>query len=57
MILTEVLQGFRYDKDYLIARELVESLTFYRLSGQDIVIKSRDYREKNHCCDYRDFLH
>lgn len=40
LILAEVLQGFRLDKDYEIAKELLTSLTIYNLVGVDIAIKS-----------------
>jgi predicted nucleic acid-binding protein len=40
LILTEVLQGFRLDKDYRIAKRLLTSLTVYGLLGQDMVLKS-----------------
>lgn len=34
LILTEVLQGFRDDKDYEIAKELLSSLVIFELLGE-----------------------
>ena len=42
LVLIEVLQGFRYDRAYEIARELLMSLKVFTLGGQDIAIKSAD---------------
>jgi len=42
LVLIEVLQGFRRDRDYLTARELLTSLTIFTLGGQDIALKSAD---------------
>ena len=42
LVLIEVLQGFKYDKDYKTARELLTSLTVFTLGGQEIAIKSAD---------------
>ncbi len=42
LILAEVLQGFRSDKDYKIAKEVLTSLTINELNGKDIAIKSAD---------------
>ena len=42
LVLIEVLQGFKNDKDYKTARELLTSLTVYTLGGQEIAIKSAD---------------
>ena len=42
MVLIEVLQGFKHDRDYGIARELLTSLKVFTLGGQDIAIKSAD---------------
>jgi len=42
LILTEVLQGFREDKDYKIAKSLFDELTVFDLLGKDMVIKSAD---------------
>ena len=40
IILTEVLQGFRTDKDFKKARELLTSLTVVPMLGTDIALKS-----------------
>ncbi|MEM9538766.1 MAG: PIN domain nuclease [Cyanobacteria bacterium P01_E01_bin.42] len=46
IILTEVLQGFRNDKDYDTARNLFESLTIFELLGKNMALKSADnYRQ------------
>ena len=37
-----MLQGFRWDKDYQRAKELLTSLTIYSLLGERIAIKSAD---------------
>ncbi|MDT8387465.1 MAG: PIN domain nuclease [Thiogranum sp.] len=42
LILTEVLQGFRHDKDYKTARELLEELTIFDLLGKELAIKSAE---------------
>ena len=42
LILAEVLQGFRYNKDYQTAKELLTSLTIFHLLGKDMAIKSAD---------------
>lgn len=42
IILTEVLQGFRRDKDYVTAKELLLSLTLFQLTNTHIAIKSAD---------------
>ena len=42
LVLIEVLQGFKHDRDYNTARELLTSLTVFTLGGQDIAIKSAD---------------
>ncbi|MEN8180060.1 MAG: PIN domain nuclease [Pseudomonadota bacterium] len=42
VVLIEVLQGFRHDRDYKTARELLTSLTVFTLGGQDIALKSAD---------------
>jgi predicted nucleic acid-binding protein len=50
LILTEVLQGFRQDKDYQTAKRLLTSLTVFEMLGAGIAIKSadnfRDLRKK-----------
>ena len=40
LILTEVLQGFRNDKDYKIAKDILTSLTVFELLGENLAIKS-----------------
>ncbi len=42
LILTEVLQGFRYDKDYRTARRLLEELAVFDLLGRNMAIKSAE---------------
>jgi len=42
LVLIEVLQGFKSDKDYKTARELLTSLTVFSLGGQKLAIKSAD---------------
>ncbi len=42
LILTEVLQGFRIDKDYKAAKTLLTSLTVYDLLGENMAIKSAE---------------
>ena len=42
LILTEVLQGFREDKDYKTAKSLFAELTVFDLLGKDMAIKSAD---------------
>ena len=42
LILTEVLQGFRHDKDYKVAKNLLEELTVFELLGKEMAIKSAD---------------
>jgi predicted nucleic acid-binding protein len=42
LILTEVLQGFRADKDYKAAKSLFEDLTVFDLVGKDIAIRSAE---------------
>lgn len=45
LILAEVLQGFRSDADYSIARELMTSLTVLEMVGQKVAIQSvENYR-------------
>ena len=41
-ILTEVLQGFKDDKDHKAAKLLLEDLVIFDLVGKDIAIKSAD---------------
>lgn len=42
LILTEVLQGFRHEKDYKVAKNLLEELTVFDLLGKKMAIKSAD---------------
>lgn len=42
LILTEVLQGFRHDKDYKTARMLFEDLTIFDMLGKKMALKSAD---------------
>jgi predicted nucleic acid-binding protein len=42
LILTEVLQGFRHDRDYNTARDLFEDVTVFEMLGQTMAIKSAD---------------
>lgn len=45
LILAEVLQGFRYDKDYRIAKSLLTELELVQLCNSDLAIKSaQNYR-------------
>ena len=50
IILAEVLQGFRSDKDFYIARDLLTLLPCHILSGQELAIQSsihfRNLRKK-----------
>jgi predicted nucleic acid-binding protein len=46
LMLAEVLQGFRKDKDFQIALELFESVTLVELGGKEIAIRSaRNFRK------------
>ena len=46
IIITEVLQGFRNDKDYRAAKQVLTSLTGFNMLGIEIAVKSADnYRE------------
>lgn len=40
LVLTEVLQGFRHDKDYNTAKSLFEELTLFELLGKEMASKS-----------------
>lgn len=42
IILAEVLQGFRHDKDYHTAKKVLTSLTVFNLLGLEIAIKSAE---------------
>jgi predicted nucleic acid-binding protein len=50
LILAEVLQGFRQDKDYQTAKRLLTSLKVFEMLGAQMVMKSadnfRDLRKK-----------
>ena len=42
VVLLEVLQGFRSDQDYKIAKDLLTALTVFAIGGQEMAIKSAD---------------
>jgi predicted nucleic acid-binding protein len=42
LILTEVLQGFRADADYKVAKKLLTSLDVFDLLGEKLAIKSAE---------------
>jgi len=42
VVLIEVLQGFKSDHDYGIAKDLLTSLSIFTLGGQEIAIRSAD---------------
>ena len=42
LVLAEVLQGFREDRDYKIAKSLLEELELVAMTGIDIAFKSAD---------------
>jgi hypothetical protein len=42
LILAEVLQGFRHDKDYRTVRGLFEDVTILEMLGKDMAIKSTE---------------
>jgi predicted nucleic acid-binding protein len=42
LILIEVLQGFRVDTDYQIAKNVLTSLTVFSLVGLEVALKSAD---------------
>ena len=45
LILAEVLQGFRSDKDYETAKNLLSTLPFRQIGGYDVAIQSaQNYR-------------
>ena len=45
LILTEVLQGFRFDKDYETAKTFLSALPFRQMGGYNVAIQSaRNYR-------------
>ena len=41
-ILAEVLQGFRNDKDYKIAKEVMQSFPCFRICSEELAIKSAE---------------
>lgn len=42
LVLTEVLQGFRSDKDYHIARSIMDELSLVEMLGKELAIKSAE---------------
>lgn len=42
LILTEVLQGFKHDKDYKAAKTLFEDVTLFGMLGKKMALKSAD---------------
>ncbi len=42
LILTEVLQGFRHNKDYQIAKSLFDDLTIFEMLGKEMALKSAE---------------
>lgn len=42
LILTEVLQGFRKDEDYAVAKRLMGELTVYNMLGKAMAVKSAE---------------
>lgn len=42
LILTEVLQGFRHDKDYKAAKALFEDVTVLDMLGKEMAVKSAE---------------
>ena len=42
LILTEVLQGFRHDKDYKTARALFDDVSIFEMLGTEMALKSAD---------------
>jgi len=42
LVLTEVLQGFRSDRDHKTARSLMEELTVFDMLGKSMAIKSAE---------------
>ena len=42
LVLTEVLQGFRDDKDYRTARSIMDELTVFDMLGKGMAIKSAE---------------
>ena len=42
LIITELLQGFKNNKDYQVARKLIEGLEYRDFVGKEIAIKAAD---------------
>ena len=42
IVLTEVLQGFRRDKDFAIAKDLLSSIPIYNMLNTELAYKSAD---------------
>ena len=42
LILTEVLQGFRHDRDYRTAKTLFDNVTIFEMLGRDMAIRSAE---------------
>ncbi|MCH8261704.1 MAG: PIN domain nuclease [Proteobacteria bacterium] len=42
LILTEVLQGFRLDKDYDVAKALFDEFTIFEMLGKNMALKSAE---------------
>lgn len=42
LILTEVLQGFRHDRDYRTARKLFDDVTIFDMLGKEMAIQSAE---------------
>jgi hypothetical protein len=42
LIIAELLQGFREDKNYKIARQLIEKLEYYDFGGKELAYKAAD---------------
>ena len=40
LILAEVLQGFRHDRDYRTAKALFDNVTIFEMLGRDMAIRS-----------------
>ena len=46
LIFTEILQGFRYDKEYKAAKSYLDELPFRQMGGYNVAVKSANiYRE------------
>ena len=46
LIILEVLQGFRSDKDYKIAKDHLTSLVQYNMLNSDLAIKAAEFYRK-----------